>query len=154
MSGFRLLLPGVTSAEAAAIAAAASYPSLEVHLDGDAIRARVLVERSTQPELTGTLRDCPEGTLVEGRLDYARPLAYTLAYGAMTLASLLFAGYLGQQGEWTAFAVVASGALLLLVLTWLSMHAGVSHRDDDTAWLQGELARFFDPSRPGGTLDG
>lgn len=155
MADFRLVLPGVTPEQAAAIAAdEASNPRLEVLVAGADIRARVRVERSTQPALTGRLSACAEGTLVEGRLDYARPLAFVLAYGAMTLASVLYAGSLAQQGSWTGFAVVGAGAVLLLAITWLSMHAGLTHHGDDTAWLQDELLVFFDPARRWGTLDG
>lgn len=151
MTHFRLVLPGVTPAEVAAMAR--HDGGLDVRVTGDEVRARVVVERSTQPELRGRLSACPGGTLVEGRLGYARPLAYLLAYGAMTLATTVFAGYLAQRGEWAAFAMVAAGALLLLLVTWLSLHAGVAHKADDAEWLEAELARIFDPSHRRGTLE-
>ncbi len=113
----------------------------------------MLVDRSTQPELHGRLSACLEGTLLEGHLGYAKSLAYVVAYGAMTSCCAVYAAYLVQQGAWTAFAMVAAGAVLLLVITWLSLHAGVAHKADDTEWLEVELARFFDPEHRRSTLE-
>lgn len=148
MRDFQLLLPGRSLEEvrfAAVHGASDPARAVDVSVDGTAITAKVLVERSTQPELRGTLRGVPEGTLVEGRLHYAAPLAYVAAYGLMTLAAAGFAASLARREEWVATAIVAGAALFLLVMTWLSLHAGVAHQDDDVDWLQRELSAYLSP---------
>lgn len=154
MTDFRLLLPGITPEEArfrAVHGASDAERGLDVEVAGGRIRARALVKRSTQPRLEGELRAVPEGTVVQGQLRYAAPLAYVIAYGAMTLGCAGFAATLASKGEWAAFAFVAIGALVLVVVTWLSLHAGVAHKDDDVTWLQCELAQYFGL---GDTLEG
>lgn len=149
MTGFDLRLPGLTLDDArfrAAHAASDVSRPVEVSVSADhAIRARVRVERSTQPELRGTLVQGPGYLEIRGRLHYRAPLAFLAAYGVMTLACATYAAVLASRGAWAACAVLAVGAIGLLVMTWLSLHAGVAHRDDDMAWLRAELQDCFRP---------